>query len=496
MSLAAAALTGALAVTGFAAPAPAPALSVAAPTRPPVAAAAPGPGLIGSPIDLADQGQFDGYDIAMTPDGTSYVGWISAAANSDRIVHLCIVPAGQLACQGGVRSTPSEGASSAAGLKVLTQAGRVALVWFHDTDNAVDGPNGASIAVSFVQADGNLADAVELGDAPSFGRLLDAEVGPDHQIWTVAVGPAGAGPIEVHDGGISAAVALAAPWADVGFAELAFAGSTPVIAATKYGAITTPVAVASRQDLTWTRFTTVNGTWAVATDVGLTQTSSGLRLVTSTDNSTYHFVVANWTGSGFSGPTPTGDTDNCAPASHDTSTDASGRLADVSVECSQLAVANLPLTSGAAIVRIPTRGTVASGTPQIATTPRGRAIVAWSVLNADNSDRLYLAAVGLSDLTVAKTKGLAAGSVTVTAPVSCLPPIGIGVGVGARAAAGWRVTSRNLTLNGTAFAARVLNGAQLTPGATYTLTGHASFTKGTHHTQASVGLAFRACPLP
>jgi hypothetical protein len=478
-------------MTGLAAPA----VSAAASTHGPVLAAAPGPGLIGSPIDLTDQGQFDGYDIAMTADGTSYVGWISAAPNSDRVVHLCIVAAGQLACQGGIRSTPSLGASSAEGLRVLTQAGHVELVWFHDTAASVDGPRGGRIAGSIVDSDGNLGAAVDFINAPSFGALLDAEIGPDHDVWTASVGPAGARPIEVVDG-LGSPTLATTPWANVGFAKLAFAGSTPVIAATSYGAITTPVAVASEANGTWSAFAPVGGTWPVATDIGLTETSSGLRLVTSTANSTYHFVVAKWNGTAFAKPTLTGDTNNCSPSSHDTTTDASGRLADVSVECNQIAVANAPQTTGAAIVRIPTRGTVASGLPQIATTPRGRALVAWSVLNADNSDRLYLAAVQLGDLTTSKKQSVAAGSVTVTAPVSCLPAVGVPVGVTARAASGWRVGSRNLRLNGATFTARVLNGAALTPGATYTLTGQAGFAKGSHTARTSVALTFRACPLP
>lgn len=139
------------------------------------------------------------------------------------------------------------------------------------------------------------------------------------------------------------------------------------------------------------------GTWSVEADTGLTATASGVRLVTAVNNSTYHPVVAAWTGHGFGRPALVGDTNSCSPTSHDTATDASGRLVDVSTECSQIAVDNLEKATQAAIVRFPTRGITAGGTPQIATTRSGRAIVAWSVENPKTATiRLHLAAVQLA----------------------------------------------------------------------------------------------------
>src|SRR5688500_13831734 len=58
------------------------------------------PGLAGPAIVLASQKILHGYDIAMGPDGTGYVGWIDSttSGSSDRAVHLCVLPKGATAC--------------------------------------------------------------------------------------------------------------------------------------------------------------------------------------------------------------------------------------------------------------------------------------------------------------------------------------------------------------------------------------------------------------
>lgn len=394
-SRAAAALGMALAGSCLAAPA---LVASAAPAAP--AAAAPRPGLIGSPIVIANQGQFDGYDVATTAAGTTFVGWISAGTSSTgRLVHLCSIPAGQLTCAGGVHTIDSLGPSSAEGLRVLAApSGAVTLVWFHDTSpGSVNGPRGGRIAEATVGAGGSLNAAVDVGDAPSFGSMVAAGIGPDHTIWTVDAASAGGGPLGVRDG-TGPDVKVAIPWPYVGSVSLAFAGPTPILGAAQAGQVIKPVFAASRTaTYAWTRFAPVAGTWSVQVDTGLTATSSGVRLVTSVNNSTYHPVVAAWTGTAFGRPVLIGDTNNCAPTSHDTATDASGRLVDVSIECNQISVANLEKTTHAAIVRFGTRGITAGGTPQIATTRSGRAIVAWTVeAPSTPTDRLYLAAVQLA----------------------------------------------------------------------------------------------------
>jgi hypothetical protein len=101
----------------------------------------------------------------------------------------------------------------------------------------------------------------------------------------------------------------------------------------------------------------------------------------------------------------------------------------------------------------------------------------------------------LADLSTTRTKDTSAGSVTVTGPVSCLPADDIGVGVNARAATSWHVLQESLTLNGKPVHS-VVNGASLTAGKTYPLSGHVTFTKGNARQSVTATLTFRACPAP
>jgi hypothetical protein len=377
----------------------APVVSAATPAQ---AAAARRPGLIGSPVAIAQQAQFSGYDIGINGAGKAYVGWISASAGAAliRTVHLCTIPAGKLTCAGGVRSTPSLDAAGAEGLRVLVaKSGKVTLVWFHDTmPGSIDGPRGGRIAESTVLPSGALSPAVDVGDAPSFGAMQDAEIGPDQKIWTVSSGSSGASPLEVRDGAGATAVKVRVPFAYTGQAKLSFTGRTPVLVAAQAGAVTKPLFAASRPGSAWTAFRPVGGTWSVGTSFGMTTTAKGARLVASTSNASYAPVVATFGRTGFSKPTLLGDTNSCAPSSHDPVTDSSGRLADISIECSQIAVADLYKKAHAGIVRFAARGTTAAGIPQIATTAGGRAIVAWTIetSNPTNPDRLYIGAVRLA----------------------------------------------------------------------------------------------------
>jgi hypothetical protein len=105
-------------------------------------------------------------------------------------------------------------------------------------------------------------------------------------------------------------------------------------------------------------------------------------------------VVAQWTGSAFGSLTLTGDTNNCAPSSHDPVSEASGRLADVSMECGDVAIANLPDTLHADLFRFLVNGTFAGTLPQITTTPSGRAWVTWSI-QTTTGDELFAAPLQL-----------------------------------------------------------------------------------------------------
>lgn len=463
------------------------------------AAAASGsakPGISGAAITVAKQVSFDGdnraYDLATDRAGTTYLGWISAAANSStpREIHLCTLPLHATGCKGGVQTTDSTDASTAAGIRVLaTPGGAVTILWYHTSFS------GGEISEATSQSGGPLSAQKDVAPAPTNGYLLDAEFGPGGSIWTVA-SPGSGSPLQVTEGIPAKATTVKTPYG-VGFARLAFAGSTPIIAITKDAAITQPAAFAYRPGHSWTAFKNVPKTWTVGTDIGLTRTSSGVRLTTG--DADYSPVVAKWNGHGFTPRTLTGDHNSCAPNSHATVTDASGRLADVTDECGKITVSNLVNTTRAAIFRFAAGGTPAGGAPQIATLPRGYAWVAWSVqynpASSAQGDKLEIVPVLLSDLHHKVTHHGSHGSTTVTGPASCLPAIAISVGVAGHAKHGWHVAKRTLklghkTLHGS------LNGASLTPGKKYTLKGTVSFSDGGSHETVTASLKFKACPKP
>ena len=186
-------------------------------------------------------------------------------------------------------------------------------------------------------------------------------------------------------------------------------------------------------------------------------------------------------------PSLTGDTNNCAPASHDPVSDASGRMADVSMECGDAAIANLPDTVHAGLFRFPVHGTFAGTLPQLTTTPSGRGWVTWSIETKTN-DKLFAAPLLLPGRVVSVTKSSGGDKVTLTGPASCLPPVDLGLGL---RASGGSAASKVLKLNGTALHSMTLHGGSLTPGRSYVLTGSVRFSGGPTVTAT---IKFRACP--
>jgi len=491
-------LLAAAATTSLVLAAAGPALASAPATRAPSAAKA---GLAGAPIVLATHVALDegSADIATDASGTAYVGWISSPVSqtTERQVHLCVLPLGAQACEGGVQTIDALDDSSAADLKVLIVHGVVTLIWFHDTVASETGTHGSEIAEATVGAGDVLSAGTDVATAPSFGSMLDAEIGPGGDVWTIAYGASLPHKIEVREGISNDPVVVKTPYS-VGFAHIAFSHGTPIIAITEDGRITQPAAYSYRPGSSFTAFKNVKGTWTVGTDIGLVSTSSGVRLVTAVGNANYYPVVAKWNGHGFSKRTLTGDHKSPGPSTHDDVTDASGRLADVSDVNGSITVANLVDTTHAAIFRFPAHGTTTPPAPQIATTPRGHGWVLWAVEEGASTtlgDKLSIVPVLLSDLDVSRTKHGAAGSVTVTGPASCLPAISIGVGVAAQPKHGWHVSSRHLSL-GSKTLHSTLNGASLTPGKRYTLKGRATFAGGGSPETVKVTLSFRACPKP
>jgi hypothetical protein len=351
------------------------------------ASATAGP-LAVQPLTLQDDVALSGYDAATDASGRAYVAWIGDAAGKGRKIHLCTLPPGATSCLDGIQVIDLRSEFSPTGLRVLVApGGKVTLVWFHDTVASENGPQGSEIAIATSQAGDPLSRPKDVATAPSFGFLLDATAGPGGSIWVVST-RTGDKSVQVRPGLTSAPVKVATPF-PISQAQLRFSGSTAVLAISKDGSISDPVSYASERGGSWTGFRTVAHTWTSG-GFGMAATPSGIRLIATVDSASYYPVVSQWAPAGFSPATPTGDLNACAPTSHDVVSDASGRLADASSECGDVAVADLPDTAHATVARFPCGGTFAGGTPQLTTTPSGRAWVVWSI-ESSVSDKLMVA---------------------------------------------------------------------------------------------------------
>jgi hypothetical protein len=471
-----------------------PAAASAAPVRP---AAHHPPGVVGSAITLANHIQLDGYDEATDAAGNAYIGWIANSSPADpgtRTIYLCTLRPGASTCAGGIQHTASLGVSSAEGLRlIVTRAGQVTMVWFHDDTASESGPNGSSIAETTSDRGGPLAAATDVvTNAPSFGSMLDAVRGPDGKIWTISYADL-SGPLQLRDGFTPTATHVTPPWA-VGFAQLAFAKGKPILTVEKDGAISTGPSYASASGSHWSSFKPVAKTWAVGTNADLLATGHGVRLITAVGDATYRPVISKWTGNGFSHRKLTADHSPCAPATHDAYSDGSGRLVEVANECGKLAVSDYPDDNHDAVLRFPGRGLVNAQAPQIASTSRGTAFVAWSVESGSTGDLFRVVRFRLQDRTTSKSKRASAGKVTVFGPMSCLPAVSTPVRVTARHAHGWTVGSKSLRLGHKRLHKSSLDGSKLTPGKLYKLHGSAVFHHGTHHKRLTATLKFRSCP--
>lgn len=456
------------------------------------------PGLTGSPITLTTNAQFSGYDMATGRNGTAYIGWIGDTGPG-RKVNLCTLPRGATRCAGGIQTIASAGdpigASGAAGLRVLvSKSSLVTLVWMHPTVASENGPEGDEIAIATSQGGGPLSGPADVSAGPSFGDLLDATLAPNGSIWTVAQHPTlSASKVQITRGLGTTPQSLSTPfWA--ARAEIAFSGARAVLAIDKDGAISHPVYYARQSGSGWTAFKPIARTWNVA-GFGMATTTSGVRLIATENNAGYQPVVSRLTSSGFSAAMLTGNSGNCFPFSHDVVADASGRLADASIECGHaVAVTNLANTRRAAIFRFSVHGTLAGGAPQLTTSPSGRSWVAWSLESA-SGDKLLVAPLLLPGLDVTSSWSGKPGRVVVTGPASCLPPVDVPVSVAGKPASGWRVAGKSLKL-GSAAVGTVLHGASLIPGKSYTLTGTVTFARGSEHGAGRASISFRACPKP
>lgn len=453
-------------------------------------------GLAGSPITLASNSQVSGYDIAMDANGTAYVGWIASSGGGARTVYSCVLPQGATACLNGVQSTASLGAASAAGLQVVAPVNTTGtlMVWFHDTADSVIEPFGGRVAYATVGSNGALSAANDTPVlAPSNGALLAAERAADGNIWTVQQEASPDGDalrvVTALDGAVHT---LDPPWL-VGKARLTFAGGKAVIVASKLGGFGEALRVVRQTDTGWSSFNAVSGTWSTGGTFDVA-TQGGARLVAPVNNATYYPRIANWSGTQFGSFARTGSKNSCPRYSHDLFPDPSGRLADVTFECNQIAIANHPKARTAAFVRIGAGGTptdTAHG-PQIATYARGLGWVAWARVDGDN-ERLLVAPIRLPAQKTSKTVSSIAGKVTVTGPVSCLPAVQTTIGVSAKGLNGWSVVSKTLKLDGSVHGTG-LNGAGLSPGSSHTVAGTVKFKKGGQTKTVTAQLGFTSCP--
>jgi len=445
-----------------------------------------GPGIVLA--QFAEQDRFSGGGFATVSDGQgdTFVSWTNSGKKGG--VFLCTLRTGSSNCLNGTQVAASTETSPAPGTDIHLLAGHrsVRVLWFDDSDG------GATVQEATATAGGVPSASHALEGGPTAGALMDARTGPGGHLWTLTANGDGAQLRLAKDGVVVAGPAV--PWA-VGYAQLAFAGGTAVIAVQKAGSLSTPVDYAWDAGGSWTALRPLSGTWSVGYAPGLTQTAAGLQLVTATANASYQPVVSHWTGHGFSEASPIGDTSNCAPNSAQTGTDPSGRLTDVTNECGMITVDNMPTSSRAAIFRFAAKGTVAGSTPELATLPSGRGWVVYALQNETGYDQLLAVPVLLPALTSTVATSSLAGVARVSGPVSCLPVVTTPVAVAAASAGHWRVLSKALTLSGKSQGS-ILNGARLRPGASYKLVGTVTFGDGQRQLTVKAVLDFKACPAP
>jgi hypothetical protein len=134
-------------------------------------------------------------------------------------------------CSGGVQTLNPNNPSTSAGLRLLvTPGGAVTIVWYNTS------AGGGEIAEATSTSGGPLSAEDDVASAPINGYLLDAELAPNGSIWTVAE-PSSGSTLQVREGFTSSPTTVKTPYT-VGFAQLAFAGSTPILAITKNAFVT------------------------------------------------------------------------------------------------------------------------------------------------------------------------------------------------------------------------------------------------------------------
>ncbi len=462
-----------------------------------VARRAPAPaGLAGTPIVLTTQSSIHGYDIAVGPDGTAYVGWIAGVQGGARTVFACVLPLGATQCLNGGQSTSALDVASAKDIQVIAPvgSGNALLLWFHDTADSISGPFGGRIAMSTLTPGAVLSGGNDvLPVAPSFGSLLTAERGPGDQVWMIyQEAPGNGDEITVVSGIAGLSTPLDPPWL-VNKARLGFDDGDAVVVVDRAGAVSEQLRVISQAD-GWSSFTKVSGTWNVGGAFDVATRIGSVKLVAPINNADYYPRISTWGGTQFGTFSLTGHKTPCPKYSHDLHPDPSGRLADAYFDCNKVVVANHPKAKTAAFASFNVGGTPAGGDPQIGTIARGLGWVAWGRQEADaiTGNRLLVAPIRLPAQKTTKSKSATSGKVTVTGPVSCLPAVQTTIGVSAKPASGWSVINKTLKLDG-AVHGTGLNGSELDPGSNHTVSGTVKFKKGGQTKTVTAQLSFAAC---
>jgi hypothetical protein len=471
-----------------------PAAVVLATTVVGAAHAAGGP--VGGKVHLQSNIALSGYDAATTKDGTTYVGWIASSYNNTllRQVHLCVLHQGSGSCVGGVQTANSLAPAAAQDLHVVVAGGQVALVW--DAQAAPSSGDFSGIFGVAKVSNGHLGASTAISGAPTYPTMTSVIVTKSGGVSAAVIGnSSNDNKVYYYKTLSSAPKTLTRPYF-IGNAQLADNGHQTVLTTSQYGSLSGRVSVAhkSSSSSSWSGFSTVTHSYTGGNIEKLYTAHGKIWMLGMSDKALYTPYRYRWSGKKFGGPKSTGDHQDVS--SFDPTTDASGRLANVSTEVGNLAVSNFSGGSKAGEFRMKVKQTFAGGIAQVTTSPSGHGWLIYSIqTDTSTGDLLYAQRIRLSGLTRTVHQHGKPGKVSLTGPASCMPASPVHVALTGKGARPWKVAARKLTL-GSKKVGSSLNGATLKPHHHYTLTGKVTFKNGGHHATLKAKLGFTTCGRP
>ena len=451
------------------------------------AAAAPAPpGLTrAARVQLDAEGQLSQPGVAVQRDGTAYVAWVSdpgQAGQAQRELRVCTLTA-----VGGcahLARIPSLGPSTAADVHVFTPSpGSVVVAWYHEVEGTPT-PRDGRIAVA-TSGDGGatFTPARDLGDAPATGQLLDAQL-RDGTLWTVTHSVSQsfttvevrATPLATTT--LATAAAVVAFGRPSGPVQLALDPHGPLLVAAEYGSVTAPLEVAHAAasadpsaSASWTAGAAVRG--ALSPSFDLVPVAGGTRLVGYSTSVQGALVTLPWRGSSFGAPASTGYRHPCPDLAMGTAGRGAPASTYTSFECQRVAVGNLADGVQTAVGTFPAGGTP-SRTPALAASPRGTGVAVWALSTSSPAgESLFAQRVVVPIVLRAVVAASPAGSLTLTAPVGCVPPTSATLRASARAPRGSSLSGPLVIgVDGrtTTGSTRVLDASRWTAGSRHTLT--------------------------